>query len=291
MADHDPTHRMTEQQEAELAHAEFDRPSIARIYDYHLGGNANFAVDRAAGDEFERIFPDQLAYCRHNRAFLGRAVHTLATERGVDQFLDLGSGVPTVGNVHEIAHRHNPHARVAYVDWEAIAVHHARRLLGTDETRVTVTQADIQEPTEVLTSPGVAGLLDFTRPVAILALGILDIIPTADGAGLITHYRDACPSGSALAASHTARLDFTDEEWAGLNEVMASTSTPHARSVERHELPQLMPGYTLLDPGVVPAPQWRPEHPVPDAEARAANVYAAVGIQRERSQPGEVSAP
>ena len=156
---------------------------------------------------------------------------------------------------------------------------------------MSVTQADVSEPETVLTSPEVTGLLDFTRPVAVLACGILEILPPVDRAQLMSRYRAATASGSALVASHTARLDFTDEEWAGLNEVMASTSTPHARSVERHELPQLMPGYTLLDPGVVPAPQWRPEHPVPDAEARAANVYAAVGIQRERSQPGEVSAP
>jgi hypothetical protein len=274
----DQPERISLDPDAELVRADFDRPSIARIYDYHLGGSANFAVDREAADAMQQRWPRVRCYARANRAFLTRAVRTLVTDYGFEQFLDLGSGVPTVGNVHEIAHQVSSDARVAYVDWEAIAVHHARRLLNPTETRVSVTQADVSEPEKVLTSPGVAGLLDFTRPVAVLACGILEILPPVDRAQLMARYRAATTSGSALAASHTARLDFTDEEWAGLNEVMAGTSTPYARSVERDDLAELMPGYTLLEPGVVPAPQWRPEHRVPDAEARGANVYAAVGI-------------
>lgn len=177
-----------------LAHADFDQPNIARIYDYYLGGAANFAVDRALADRTLETVPRELDYCRANRAFLARAVRTLVTEYGIDQFLDLGSGIPTVGNVHEIAHRENPHARVAYVEWEDIAAHHARRLLGEHETRVTMTKADVCDPANVLSASGVSGLLDFTRPVAVLALGILDIAHEPDGAGLVRRYRDACVS-------------------------------------------------------------------------------------------------
>lgn len=262
----------------ELVHADFDRPSIARIYDYHLGGNANFDVDRTAGDELERVFPDQLAYCRYNRGFLRRAVHALVAEHGIDQFLDLGSGVPTVGNVHEIAHQINPDARIAYVDWEAIAVHHARRLLGADETRITVTQADVQDPTAVLANPGVSGLLDFTRPVAVLALGILDIIPMPDGAGLISQYRDACCRGSALAVSNGAQLTTSEVQVGEINELLADSTTPGFRWRTRTQVSDLLPGYELLEPGVVPTAAWRPEHPVAEAEAARANAYAAVGI-------------
>ncbi|WP_019854358.1 SAM-dependent methyltransferase [Actinopolyspora mortivallis] len=265
---------------AQVAHADFNQPNIARMYDYHLGGSANFAVDRHTAEQALRVAPQELDYCWANRAFLGRVVRTLVTEYGLDQFLDLGSGVPTVGNVHEIAHEHNPSARVAYVDWEAIACHHARHLLGPDEWRVTVTEADVCEPEVVLNAAGVAGLLDFTRPIAVLAFGILDIIPTTDGAGLAARYRDACVSGSALAVSNNAQLTRSDEEVAGLRALLANTSTPNLHLRTPEEVAALMPGYTLLDPGVVPAPLWRPDRPVSEQEARRGNVYGAVGILR-----------
>ena len=264
----------------EFGRADVDLPSIARIYDYHLGGSANFAVDREAGDELERIYPDQLAYCRYNRGFLWRAVRTLAVDFGIDQFLDLGSGVPTVGNVHEAAQRCYSRARVAYVDWEAIAVHHAWRLLGPEQTRVTVTQADVCEPEVVLNSPGVAGLLDFTRPVGILALGILDITTPAGGAAsLMARYRDACCRGSALAVSNAAQLTASDTQVGQINALMAGSSTPRMHWRSREQVAGLLPGYELLEPGVVPTAAWRPEQSVSDAEADRSNAYAAVGLR------------
>lgn len=253
-------------------------PNIARIYDYHLGGHANFAVDREVGDEWARIAPDQLAYCRHNRGFLWRAVRTLATEHGIDQFLDLGSGVPTVGNVHEIAHALNPDARVAYVDVEPIAVSHARQLLGAAEQHISVTHADVTEPEAVLTAPGVAELLDFSRPIGVLALGILDIIPTADGAGLMSHYRDACPAGSALAVSNGAQLTLTPEQIQAIHALMSDSSTPSGHWRTREQVAELLAGYELLEPGVVPTAAWRPSEPVREADAARSNAYAAVGL-------------
>ena len=253
-------------------------PNIARIYDYHLGGNANFAVDRAAGDELAQAFPDQLAYCRANRGFLWRAVRTLVDEHDIDQFLDLGSGVPTVGNVHEIAHQRNPTARVAYVDVEPIAVSHARQLLGPDEHRVTSTEADVCEPAAVLAAPGVTGLLDFTRPIGVLALGILDIIARTDAASLTAAYRDACVAGSALAVSNSTHLTGTAQQAQQAQDVFARTTTPQVHMRTREQVAELLPGYELLEPGVVPTATWRPDEPITEAEAARSNAYAAVGL-------------
>ncbi|MBA8826333.1 hypothetical protein FHX42_003709 [Saccharopolyspora lacisalsi] len=255
-------------------------PNIARMYDYFLGGAANFAVDRDAAEEFLRVYPGNLAWSRINRAFLGRAVTTL-TEMGIDQFLDLGSGVPTVGNVHEIAHQHNPDARIAYVDIESVAVHHARHLIG-DDPRVTVTQADLRQPHSVLNASGVAGLLDFTRPVAVLTVAILDIIDNADALGIMSTYRDACSPGSALVISNGAVLRMTAEEKAGIESVMAQTSTPHVHWRTRQEVAEIFSGYELMEPGIVPSAQWRPTEPISDDEALRSNGYAGVGILPRR---------
>jgi hypothetical protein len=264
---------------AEVSHADLTRANIARMYDYHLGGSANFAVDRKVAEQALELVPTERDYCYANRAFLGRVVRYLVTEAGIDQFLDLGSGVPTVGNVHEIACAHCAQAKVAYVDWEAIACHHARHLLG-DDPQVSVTELDVCEAEAVLQSPGVAGLLDFSRPVAILAFGILDLIPSSDGAALIRRYRDACVAGSALAVSNNAQMSRTDAEVAALRSLLADTSTPYLHLRTDAEVAALFPGYTLVEPGVVPAAQWRPDRPVSDEEAARGNVLGGVGILR-----------
>ncbi len=256
-----------------------DRPNIARMYDYLLGGNANFAADRQAAEEFNAAIPgnERWAYshARANRAFLRRAVRYLASH-GIDQFLDLGSGVPTKGNVHEIVGELNPTARVAYVDHEPVAVHHARRLLD-GHTQVTVTQADACDPQAVLTAPGVASLLDVTRPVAVLAVALLEVID-AEPVELIASYRQACVPGSALVISHLTQLTITDEQRAAFQQMMADTPTPHARFTTREEMDAIGAGYTWISPGVVPLDHWRPETPVADEQAGQANSYGAVGI-------------
>lgn len=255
---------------------DLNSPNAARMYDYYLGGASNLAVDREAAERHLAAIPQTRDWARANRAFLGRAVRTMA-DAGIDQFLDLGSGVPTVGNVHEIAHRHNPDARVAYVDNEPIAVNYARHLLAGEE-RVTVTEADIRHPEQVLAAPGVAGLLDFTRPVGLLAVAILHFVYTPhDPAALIADYRDACVSGSYLAVSHLSRTDVTDEQKNTSDAVYADTEVPGTwRSPE--EIAALLPGYQLLEPGVALLGEWRPETPIEHANALRANSYAAVGI-------------
>ena len=254
-----------------------DQPNSARMYDYFLGGAANFAVDRTAAEQLTALIPDTETWAQANRSFLGRAVTDLC-HRGIDQFLDLGSGVPTKGNVHEIAHRHNPAARIAYVDYDAVAVHHAGRLLDEAEDRVTVTQADISDPARVLAAPGVGGLLDFTRPVAVLAVALLHFIPDAqDPAGVLAAYRQACVSKSALVVSHMSQVTLTDEQVGGVYGTYADTPTPVTwRSPTAIE--QLLAGYQLVQPGLVLLDHWRPDTPVSTAQAAAANSYGAVGL-------------
>ncbi|WP_342671855.1 SAM-dependent methyltransferase [Actinopolyspora halophila] len=251
-------------------------PNIARMYDYFLGGSANFAVDRTAAEEFLRVYPGNTAWAQINRALLGRAVRHLCA-RGIDQFLDLGSGVPTVGNVHEIAQRENPEARVAYVDIEPVAVHHARHILR-DNAQAAVVQADIREPDKVLNEPEVTELLDFSRPVGVLAVAILDILHVEDPPGLVSAYRDVCVPGSALVITNGAELSMTSEEREGIDQVMGQTTTPHVTFRSPEDVAALFPGYTLLEPGVVPSAQWRPDEPVSEEQALRSNGYAAVGI-------------
>lgn len=255
-----------------------DRPNSARMYDYYLGGSTNFAVDRDAVHRVLRVLPEATHYMRSNRAFLWRAVRYLVRHAGIDQFLDLGSGIPTVGNVHEVAHEDDPDARVAYVDFDPVAVQHARRLLDdSGEDRVTVTELDIRDPDAVLNAPGVAGLLDFDRPIAVLAVGILPFIQDDDEVrALMARYRDANTADSYAAISHLSALSWTREQLAEALEVLEDTATPE-RHRDRDEIRALLPGYTFVEPGVVPAPLWRPDQPPTEEEVRTSNCYAGVG--------------
>ncbi|MDI2027788.1 SAM-dependent methyltransferase [Saccharopolyspora sp. TS4A08] len=251
-----------------------ERPNSARMYDYYLGGSTNFAVDREAAEAGLRAMPYARDYAVANRAFLRRAVSHLV-QQGIDQFLDLGSGIPTVGNVHEIAHRHNPQARIAYVDHEPVAVAHARALLG-ENPMVTIDEADIRDPESVLRAHGVAKI-DFDRPVAILAVAILPFVPDqAEATALTATYRDACAPGSYLAVTHISQLAATDEQVVAAEEVMARTPTP-VRWRPPHEIAELLDGYELLPPGLVPTPSWHADRPPSDDEIARANAYAAVG--------------
>ncbi|KAA5835271.1 hypothetical protein F1721_09250 [Saccharopolyspora hirsuta] len=243
------------------------------MYDYYLGGAANFAVDREAAEKALAITPEIGRFARMNRWFLGRVVRYLC-ERGIDQFLDLGSGVPTVGNVHEIAQQHAPDARVAYVDHEPVAVAHARALL-VDQPHVSVTQADIRHPAEVLSAPGVSGLLDFSRPVAVLAVAILHFVPDSDDpAGILRTYREACAPGSYLALSHAATITMTESEAHRGQNVYRSTTTPLVLR-DRAGIAALLDGCELVEPGLTPINHW----PEPTEEAPA-NGYGAVGRMR-----------
>ncbi|MBO0841489.1 MAG: SAM-dependent methyltransferase, partial [Sciscionella sp.] len=178
------------------------RADPSRMYDYYLGGASNLAVDRQAAEKVLAVLPEVREVSVDNRAFLRRVVRYLVTEVGVTQFLDLGSGIPTMGSVHEITQRVNPACRVVYVDHEPIAVARTKKLLlGNDNA--TIIDADVRRPAELFAQPEVHRLLDFDHPIAVLALQLVPYMSDAERpAELIAHYRDACPVGSYLAIAH-----------------------------------------------------------------------------------------
>lgn len=211
--------------------------------------------------------------CRANRAYLARAVGWCLRDAGISQFLDLGCGVPTVGNVHEVAHGIDPCARVAYVDFEPVAVTHAREIVAGLDT-VSVTAADLREPDRVLTSPGVAGLLDFTRPVAVLAVGVLHFVP-GDLSAIFARYRAALAPGSAVVLSHGSD-DWDDAGLAATARAAAEGYRDSATPVTlrtRAELEALLAGLDLEPPGLVDITAW----PAPAGTTPTAAVGPSAG--------------
>ncbi len=248
------------------------RPSAARVYDYFLGGTHHLAVDRELAGQLEAMTPDIGATMRANRAFLQRAVRFLAG-RGIRQFLDVGSGIPTAGNVHEIARAEAPGSAVVYVDVDPVAVEHSRELLAGDD-RTAVVLADARDTDRILA--GANGLIDFGQPVAVLFAGVLHFIPDEDDpAGLVAALREVTAPGSYLLISH-ATADGQPPEVVEAQKLSARTGTgivlrPHA------EIASWFDGFPLVEPGLVHIPRWRPEDgPVEDPERFGA--YAGVGF-------------
>jgi hypothetical protein len=237
---------------------DFDRPSSARVYDFLLGGSAHGAVDRDLGREMVLAEPLVVAVARENRSFLRRAV-TVLVEAGIDQLLDLGSGIPTVGGTHEIARRIDPSTRVAYVDIDPVAVAHGELLLA-HEQGLTATWGDLRDPDHVLGAPGVSGLLDFSRPVGLLMFSVFQHVADGDDPpGIVQRYLSRVAAGSALALSHLTgddpRIDMVALR--RLTEAYPrGTLTPRSHG----EVAAMVAGVDLLDPGLVYAAQWRPEH-------------------------------
>jgi len=258
---------------------DIERPSVARVYDYNLGGSHNFAADRALAEHLANVIPDMPAANRANRALLRRIVRFLA-DAGIDQYLDLGSGIPTVGNVHEVARRSRPDSRVVYVDIDPVAAAHARAILA-DDPRCGVVLADLRDVDIVLGSPQVTSLLDFSRPVAVLILAVLHFVPDAsDPAGVIGRYRDAtAQGGSYLAISHGTGVE--DDQQAVLADATRRASMDVAPR-GRAEVERLFAGYDLVEPGVVYAPLWRPEPDQVDefdGDHRRSRLLAGVGVR------------
>jgi hypothetical protein len=229
------------------------------MYDYLLGGHHNFAADRAAAEAASNHFPDLPLILRANRAFLRRAV-TFVSEQGVDQFLDLGSGIPTVGNVHEVAQDLNPAARVVYVDIDSVAVTHSATLLESNP-QATVLQADIRAPETILAHPEVQRLLDLDRPLAILLVAVLHFLPdTAEAQRLVAALRERMASGSYLVISH-ASIEGLGREQRGRAEAEYARSGNPMTMRTRDEIAAFFEGLELVEPGLVPVPLWRPEGP------------------------------
>jgi hypothetical protein len=234
-------------------------PNAARMYDYHLGGSHNFAADRAAAERTKAAMPWISHAARANRNFLRRAVR-FCHEQGIDQFLDLGSGIPTGGNVHEVARAGNPDARVAYVDNEPVTVASCVALLAGDPL-ATITATDIRDPDAVFAAPGVHDLLDFSRPVALLTVAVVHFVPDEDDpAGLMADYRSRLAPGSFHALSH-ATGDHDPEHAAAGAATYQNTANPVSiRSWDQVE--KMFGGLGLVEPGLVDATRWHPEDTV-----------------------------
>jgi len=247
---------------------DLNTPSASRIYDYFLGGSHNFEIDRAVAREIIALRPDVPALARRNRAFLRRSVRYMV-EQGITQFIDIGSGIPTEGNVHEVARAANPAARVVYVDRDPVAVAHSRVILDR-ESRIAVLQTDLRNPHEIMDSPHVASLIDFTQPVGILMFAVLHfVLDDEDPADLVATFGDRIVSGSYLAISH-ATVDPDPQRAAVIEELYRSTPTPSALRTPG-EVAALFGRFDLVEPGLVELSRWRPDvGSLPPAEAEAA---------------------
>ena len=262
-----------------LEHPTFDTSvaHIARVYNYWLGGKDNYAADREAGDRAIESYPDMASSVRSNRAYLARTVRYLAGEGGIRQFLDIGTGIPAANNTHEVAQSIAPDARVVYVDNDPIVLSHARALLtNSPEGATAYIDADLRHPDEILAQA--AQTLDFSRPVAIMLIAILHLIVDNDEAyRIVAKLIDAVPPGSYLALStvasdiEAAKMTQTRKR---LNELMFEKQTHRSRD----EVTRFFQGLEIIEPGVVPVPQWRPDS---DLEARQPSVmWGGVGRKR-----------
>jgi hypothetical protein len=253
------------------------RPSAARMYDYYLGGAHNFGVDRELANKALALFPDGQLIAQANRSFLHRAV-TFMLDQGVRQFLDIGSGIPTSGNVHEIAQQAEPGARVLYVDHDPVAVAHSELLLRGNSCAEAL-QADLRRPDEILGAPQLHSLLDLSRPVGVLMVAVLHFVSDEDRPEvLIRRLRDMLAPGSYLAISHGTgfgRTPMTDE----VKEIYRATATPLTFRTHQ-EVRALFEGWDLVEPGVVWVSQWRPEWPDEVGDDPSDTVIAA-GVGRK----------
>jgi SAM-dependent methyltransferase len=254
---------------------DIERPSVARMYDYYLGGSHNFAVDRATAQQMISVVPDAPLMAQANRAFLRRTVRFLL-DAGVRQFLDVGSGIPTVGNVHEIAQQIAPESRIAYVDVDPVAVAHSRQLLA-DNPLAAVVQEDLRRPRAILEHPEVRRLLDFSQPVAVMIVAVLHFVPDSDNpADAIAVLRDHLAPGSYLVLSQASDDGRQAAERQDAEEVYRRTDNPLCLR-SRAELTAFFDGFTMTKPGVVWVPQWRPESPESAEEAHRAVFLGGVG--------------
>jgi hypothetical protein len=250
----------------------------ARVYDYLLGGKDNYAADRAAVEAYLKVDPDLTFSARANRAFLGRAVRYLAAEAGIRQFLDIGTGIPTAGNTHQVAQAVAPESRVMYVDYDPIVLAHARALLTSSEEGATeYIDSDLRDTSTILTQA--ASLLDFTRPVAVTLVSVLHAIPDSDDPHtIVATLMDAVPSGSYLAISHLGTDLLDPDRQQELENVTGRMSQQQYAYRTRDQVAGFFEGTDLVEPGLVRVEQWRAEPG--DDSTRRSSVWCAVGRKR-----------
>jgi hypothetical protein len=274
--------------EPAAAHPEGRRPSAdlrtnvphaARLYDYFLGGKDNFAADRAAAAKVLEVFPGVATGARANRRFLGRAVR-FAAELGIRQYLDIGTGIPAADNTHEVAQSVAPESRVVYVDNDPIVLTHARALLqGAPEGRTAYLDADFRDHRRILSAADTTALIDFTQPVALLVVALMHFIPEEDRPGeILEHYKAALPPGSLLIVSH-ATADLVDDPEASRAVVRTYTGAGVSLTVRsRERVREFFSGWDLVEPGVVPVSEWRPDGNLQDSTLTPAEAGAFAGV-------------
>lgn len=234
-----------------------DRPNPARMYDYWLGGTHNTAIDRRAADKAVSVNPDIPLALRANRHFLRRAVAFL-TQQGIDQFLDIGSGIPTSENVHQVAHQHNPDARIVYVDIDPVAVAYGQHILE-GQTKAIAIEGDIIHFDEICSHSETKRLINFQRPLAILLVSMLHFVPNdTEAQRVITQIKDSMSAGNYLVISHATTDSATPQQHTEIREIYSKTTMP-IKGRPKSEIAALFDDLQLVEPGVVFAPLWRPD--------------------------------
>jgi hypothetical protein len=262
--------------ESPLPEIDTSRPHEARVYDYCLGGKNNFAADREMADAILRLWPSIRTGARENRAFLGRAVRYLAGEAGIRQFLDIGTGLPTANNVHDVAQAIAPDSRVVYCDSDPLVLAHARALLtSSPQGRTAYLHADFRDPAAILSHPDTREVLDFGQPVALILAALLHYILDEDKpAEILATLLDALPSGSFLVASHLTG-EFADVTVAGQQTASAGGIATQVRDGDEFAR-MAFSGLDLVPPGVVLVSEWRPDEPGPRPTPAEVRIFGGV---------------
>ncbi|WP_416955535.1 SAM-dependent methyltransferase [Streptomyces sp. Agncl-13] len=264
------------------AHAARDidtsRPHSARMYDYYLGGKDHFEIDKQAAETVAAAYPAIFVCARENRAFMHRATRVLAREHGIRQWLDIGTGIPTEPNLHQVAQSVVPEARVVYADNDPLVLKYAERLMrSTQQGRTTYVQADVNDPETLLNAPQLAEILDLGKPVALSLNALLHFVTDAqDPYGLVARLLSVLPSGSALAVSHCTP-DFDPTTWEKVTSIYNNAGTP-VQFRSQKDVSRFFTGLELLDPGIAVGHRWRPDAADEDAVATEPPTDAEVSL-------------
>ena len=246
-------------------------PHIARVYDYWLGGKDNFAADRELGERTLAAYPNLVFSVRANRAFLARTVRFLTVEAGIRQFLDIGTGIPTANNTHEVAQRAAPECRIVYVDNDPVVLLHAKALLkSARQGACAYIDADLRDPEKILAAA--AGTLDFGQPVAVMLHAVLQVVgDDAEASGIVQRLMGACASGSFITISHPAS-DIDAEQMAEMAQRLNRSVAQPSTHRDRARVARLFEGFEMVEPGLIRVAEWRP-----DTELEAASPAALWG--------------
>ena len=254
-------------------------PSVARMYDYYLNGKDNFAADREAAEKIIEILPNLPDIARGNREFLIRAV-TYLSRQGIRQFLDVGAGLPTQRNVHQVAQELATDSKVVYVDNDPIVLVHARAILAENE-RVLAVEADMRDPDALLRHPEIREHIDFSQPLAVLLLGVLHFVPDdSEAMKIVTALRDPLVPGGYLVVSHGSLGELSEDQEKEGREVFSRTSVPGTTSRSHDQILAFFDGLDLVEPGVVPLHEWRPVTDFPRVRVGRAGALGGVALVR-----------